>query len=413
MEKRIARTLFFFCLLISPILFATSSHPVSLTVMTFNIENGGTQVSFAKVVEAIRQSKADVVGLQEPWGNTALLAKQLGWNYYNLAQHIISRFPLYETSIIQQSYTYIEVETGQFVVLANVHLLNDAYGPDLIQAGFSAKEVVASEKKVREPSVLPVIEQLASLTQKGIPVFLVGDFNAGSHLDWTQSTVGKLPHHHYALKWPITQTLEHHGFIDSYHSIHPNPLQSPGYTWPADRPVVRNSADHFNPSAKDIPERIDFIFAAGPVKALNSKIIGESDIKPWPSDHRAVVSQFAVRPVRFSKKELIAIKASPHNKPRISVSKKSVMSGETFLIHWKHAEGNRFDYIQITSDHSAQTCIYTKARSDGFIVYTAQDDLDCMGNKWLWPLTPGSYTVSLMQDDSNKVLASTQLTVNT
>lgn len=35
--------------------------------MSFNIENGGTQIDFNQVVKAIKQSKADVVGIQEAW----------------------------------------------------------------------------------------------------------------------------------------------------------------------------------------------------------------------------------------------------------------------------------------------------------------------------------------------------------
>jgi hypothetical protein len=64
-----------------------------ISVMSYNIENGGAQVDFNKTTEAIKKSGADVVGIQEAWGNTARLAKAVGWKYYDQRQHIISRFP--------------------------------------------------------------------------------------------------------------------------------------------------------------------------------------------------------------------------------------------------------------------------------------------------------------------------------
>ena len=44
-------------------------------------------------VDAIKESKADVVGLQEATGNTRKVAEALGWNYNERTQ-IISRFPI-------------------------------------------------------------------------------------------------------------------------------------------------------------------------------------------------------------------------------------------------------------------------------------------------------------------------------
>ena len=48
--------------------------PMPLKVMEFNIEYGGTQISFAKVVEAVKAADPDVVGLEEAQTNTGRLA---------------------------------------------------------------------------------------------------------------------------------------------------------------------------------------------------------------------------------------------------------------------------------------------------------------------------------------------------
>ena len=116
-------------------LFAEESASVPFSVLTYNIENGGAQVSFDKTVEVIKKSGADVVGLQEAWGNTGRLAKEVGWEYYDPRQHIISRFPLLEAPDSEGLYLLIEVKPGKFVAMANVHLPDEPYGPDMVRAG--------------------------------------------------------------------------------------------------------------------------------------------------------------------------------------------------------------------------------------------------------------------------------------
>ena len=54
-----------------------------VTVMTFNIWIGGSVVDFTQVIEAIKVSGADVVGLQESDGNAPRIAALLGWPYVN------------------------------------------------------------------------------------------------------------------------------------------------------------------------------------------------------------------------------------------------------------------------------------------------------------------------------------------
>lgn len=416
MTKQFVR-LIVLSLLLPQALFASS-----ITIMTFNIENGGTQVSFDQVVESIKKSKADVVGIQEAWGNTRRLAHAVGWHYYNPAQHIISRFPLYETAKQNPYFTLIEMQPGRFVAMANVHLLNEAYGPELVTAGKTVEEVMATEQSIRLPGLLPFIKQLTALARQDTPVFLVGDFNSGSHKDWTPKTVGKLVNHRYALNWPSTRALQAYGFVDSYQQLHPNTLKHPGYTWPAQRPVVKHSVDHFNPTHTDMPERIDFIFSAGPTNVLESKLVGEAHnkevdlaISPWPSDHRAVVSTFNVNPVALKRQQLVPTVRQVHKVSTISVTKHLYKSKEAIDIQWTHAPGNRFDYLSIEPSTKEKTvekiCLYTKAKVNGSLRYAGHKPRDCFGKAVPWPLKPGVYHVKLMLDDSYRVLAATTIRI--
>ena len=74
---------------------AAEPSPVTIKVMTFNIWLGGDQVSFQKVIEAIKAADADIVCLQEAGGQTARIAAALGWNYAVPGRHVIARVPLF------------------------------------------------------------------------------------------------------------------------------------------------------------------------------------------------------------------------------------------------------------------------------------------------------------------------------
>ena len=407
-----------FCFFAVSISAQTQPH---ISIMTFNIENGGTQVSFDKVVEAVKTAKADVVGIQEAWGNTCRLATAVGWKYCAPHQNIASKFPLFEKP--ETNYVFVEIQPEKFVAMANMHLPDEPYGPDLVKKGYAVTEVIANERKVRLPTAIDFIQSLKSLSQKEFPVFLTGDFNSPSQLDWSAETIHRLPNRPYAVAWPVTSLLQSEGFVDSFRKVQPNPVKIPGYTWPADRPILKNAIDGFNPTINTLSDRLDFIFSAGPATVLTSRISGESDVTPWPSDHRAVVSVFKVVPVAISKNNLqaIVVENEKHPSPQISTDKLVYHSGEAIKISWKNAPRNRYDYINIvpvgTSVSAPNTLrLYLEHRSEGSLTYSSKNS---QGNwtQWFhsdlpkWPLKPGKYLIQLMLDDSFQPLAATTITV--
>ncbi len=78
---------------------ALAEDPVHLRVMSFNIWYGGVQVSQPDVIDILKASDADIIGLQEPDGQTAALAVAAGYPYVDLRRHIISRFPLFDPNL--------------------------------------------------------------------------------------------------------------------------------------------------------------------------------------------------------------------------------------------------------------------------------------------------------------------------
>lgn len=272
---------------------------VKLRVMSFNIEWGGTHVSFEKVVEAIRRAEPDIVAVQEAEGNLEQLAAELNW-HYDLRNHVIARHRLIDPPGANGRYVLAEVGSGVVVAIANAHLPSDPYGEYWIRDGRSDDEVVAMERRVRLPAVEPFLRVLPPLATEGMPVFLAGDFNSPSHEDWGIAAIRRWPYRRYSLDWPVAQAISAAGFRDSYRQWHPDPLDHPGFTWWAGRPRIPD----YNPALPDSwQSRIDFIWYAGPAEVTDSTLVGEAGapdvtvaVTPWPSDHRAVLSEFAVEP---------------------------------------------------------------------------------------------------------------------
>ena len=182
--------------------FGGASDKATLKVMTFNVFYGGDDydlqtgefcaktngcsATLDKVVAAIADSGADVVGLEEGEGNTEVIAKRLGW-HANARTQTISRYPLIDPPGANGAYVLVELEPGKVAAVASVHLPSDPYGPYAVRDGASAAEVIALEQKTRLPMLRERLEALRPIVDDGLPVFLVGDFNSPSHLDWTEA----------------------------------------------------------------------------------------------------------------------------------------------------------------------------------------------------------------------------------
>jgi len=315
---------------------------VTLKVLTFNIWYGGDQVSFAKVIEAIRLADADIVGLQEPDGKTLEIAAAAGYPYADTRRHIISKYPLFDSALGVTTATeappysiagldpdavhaWVMVTPGRVVAVANTHLTSDPYGPELVRDGAPLEEVLANEAEVRMPEAQALVDGLGPVAASGAPVILTGDFNSVSHLDWTEAAQAARPEMRYLVEWPVSKLIEAAGFADTYRVAHPDPVADPGLTWTPGRPwpVVPEGETH---------DRIDFVFAAN-ARVIASEILGEPgnpavqlSVTPYPSDHRGVLSTIEVVPV-----------AAP---ALITVEPRPVVLGDSYLIRAQVPGGN-------------------------------------------------------------------------
>lgn len=271
--------------------------PRELRVMSWNLWYGGTKVDDhrEKQLKVITETGADVVGLQETYGNAAReLADALGWHHHRAGDNlgVISRHPITarlgdpEVGFYGGTGVRIRLEDGQEVAIWTTHLDYTPYGPyEARFDGLPAAELIAHEA-VRLAQMREILREVEATADPAVPVILVGDFNSPSHLDWPD------------VEWPVTRAAEEAGLRDSYREAHPDPVREPGHTW---SPV---HALHEDGSGRPEPQdRIDFVLHDGRglhVRDSRTVVTGTPRTWPdvsanaWPSDHAAVLTTFTL-----------------------------------------------------------------------------------------------------------------------
>lgn len=298
--------LFIFSLILLLACACKLEKPTTLKVMSFNIWMGGGK-SIDATAEVLVNSGADIIGIQEAWGRekdvAVHIADSLGWHSYNRSRSevIISKYPIVDTSASKNGVK-IKIDEQRYVWIFNHHLIHCPYEPyqlnniEYCGAGFleTAEEAVASAKASRGETVKASIKDILEIQKEGFPVFVTGDFNEPSFLDWTDRAV-EAGLHKTPVLWPSTKKFhDEAGLKDSYRSKYPNEVESPGYTWTT---LPETTA------YQGVLDRIDFVlfWEKDNLKLIDSQIVGEdspeSDIKfkNYPSDHRAVLSTFELK----------------------------------------------------------------------------------------------------------------------
>lgn len=275
-----------------------------LSVLSFNLWHGGTQVNdyHKKQVCFLVEHNVDIAGLQESTGDHATrLAKALGWYVWQGGDvGVISRYPI--------TQVYSEVSGAGSVKIAldgdeselivwDAHLGYDPYGPyDFCFDNMTLEQVLAREAiSNRTPQISGIMAsmkgQLANTDE--VPVLLMGDFNAPSHLDWTEAAkdlhCGK-----FDVPWPTSIQPTEAGMIDSFRVAQPDPVAVPGITW---SPIFLTNNGRPEPL-----DRIDFIYYKGNLTVESSNILVEGNPTPepnhqdneWTSDHAAVLTVFGL-----------------------------------------------------------------------------------------------------------------------
>ena len=266
-----------------------------LKVLTWNIWHGGNrygkEVGVQRVIETIKATNADIVGLIETYGSGEIIADSLGYYFYLISSNlsIMSRYPITETIKIFKPFNFggVKLNMGPSKELIFfdtwLHYLPD-YSKSIITENKSPKALIADEENTRQGEIKEILKGITPYLKytDEIPVIMVGDFNMGSHLDWTKET--KDIHYGKIVEWPESKEMYLAGFIDSYRELHIDPLLDPGFTW---TPRAATSSDKYG-----LRDRIDYIYYKGKsLNVLESKVIDYHPVM-FPSDHAAVFSVF-------------------------------------------------------------------------------------------------------------------------
>ncbi len=327
---------------------------LELKILSFNILSGGSPVAeigntsplfrkprYEHIAAVILQTGADIVGVTEP--NEAkddpilktLIAADPKWQKRG---NLYAKFPIEPDPNLPGDLTVhlVRVRSKNAVICHVAHWKPvNGYGPDVLQKRILEQNVPDNPVKldqevatsVNAPKIYQAtLDKVKIHLSKETPVFVMGDFNEPSHLDWTEEfaikgkdTWVKNPSNtplRFKITWPGSLAMFNAGLIDSYRSVYPDPVTHPGPTWtpaygndtPGRRPYDGNSTLSGIPN--QVLVRIDCIFHAGKgVTAKDAAVVGENpanaehnnrsdfqpDIQyngPWPSDHRAVMIHY-------------------------------------------------------------------------------------------------------------------------
>ncbi len=279
-----------------------------LRTMVWNIFHGGRRsgqtVGVERVIDSIKAANVDVVGIVETYGSGEQIADALGYHFYLISSNlsIMSRFPIVETIQVFKPFNFggavIDLGNGRNVVFLNTWLKHlPDYRRNIHMRRMSADELIKDEAATRQAEITAILAGIEPWLRNAsrIPVIMAGDFNGGSHLDWTERTAAI--HNGYVVEWPVSKAMADAGFVDSFRLLHPDPLTDIGFTRPrvatGPAPTPETDGKFAYHSFRD---RIDYIYFLGPrLKLIESKIMDYHPIM-FPSDHAAMLSSFLFVP---------------------------------------------------------------------------------------------------------------------
>ncbi len=194
----------------------------SIKLMTWNIWHGGLHgaksndfikdtTNTVNVLKVLEQERPDILFMQETYCCGMDIAKQAGYPYSsrgssNLSIH--SKYPIIESLEIYKpfnSHAVIIDIKGQHILCVNIWL---HYLPDYFQdiKKLSPDSLIIGEGITRLKEIRAILKSVDSLGESlNMPIILGGDFNSGSHLDWTVST--KQFHYDKVVEWPVSKMM--------------------------------------------------------------------------------------------------------------------------------------------------------------------------------------------------------------
>ena len=148
--------------------------------MAVNIYHGGhelgEEVGVNRVVEIIKESGADVIGIIETYGSGAIIADKLGYYFYLRSSNlsIMSKYPIKETYNLYDSFNCsgakLKISQTQSMNFINLWLDYRPITNEQLLKNESIKNIIDGEWSLRAKQLQAILTNMSPLLkQKHIP----------------------------------------------------------------------------------------------------------------------------------------------------------------------------------------------------------------------------------------------------
>ena len=269
------------------------------SVMTWNIWHGGREdgekVGPERVIRVIKNSRADIIAMQETYGSGELISEALGFNFLPRGTNvsIMSRFPILEDISVYHEFkcvgAVIELPDKTPLAFYSIWLPYDAEIWEVgTREGKSKEELLAacaSSASDLEQILTLAKAKLAELNYAEVSIIIAGDFNSMSHLDYTENEIDQ---YGYVIEWPTSKYITAAGFTDSYREQYPIVNRNLGSTWSPRFPNQQQDRIDFIYYSNNSMKSVESVKYDRPVDSEN--LLNEP--VAFPSDHAAIITRF-------------------------------------------------------------------------------------------------------------------------
>jgi exonuclease III len=267
--------------------------------MTWNIWHGGREdgdkVGPQKVIRVIKNSRADIIAMQETYGSGELISEALGFNFIPRGTNvsIMSRFPILEDISVYHEFkcvgAIIQLPNKTPLAFYSIELPYDAEIWEVgTREGKSKEELLAacasSASDLKQILTLAKAK-LAESNYTDSPIIIAGDFNSMSHLDYTEDAIDQ---YGYIIDWPTSKYITAAGFTDSFREQYPTVNRKLGSTWSPRFPNQQQDRIDFIYYLNDSMKSVKSVKYHRPLESHN--LLNEP--VTFPSDHAALVTSF-------------------------------------------------------------------------------------------------------------------------
>ncbi|MCU4154646.1 endonuclease/exonuclease/phosphatase family protein [Carboxylicivirga sp. A043] len=263
----------------------------TIKVMTWNLWDDGIHdgryVGIQRIIELIRDANPDLVFLQEADKASISIADELNYLLYKRSDNLclLSRFPIVNTHNVFNSNVSACIEVALDdkntliacpIRLSEEPMLDSYIGSQAAQVD----SIYKWEAETRGKESRFLLSELSPFIQMANekPIIIGGDFNSGSHLDWTEANVSnKLG---FAIEFPSSVNFLKKGLHDSFRILYPNETKHPGHT----RPLRGDTM---------LPNRTSFIYYKGNKIIPTQSTVMTNHPNGFPSNQAAVLTTFS------------------------------------------------------------------------------------------------------------------------